>query len=289
MVVGTGVYKNTDEAYPLDKKTLGKVALRSLLGAGAKNAETSESIGWAWSLMPALKKIHTDEEDLSLAMGHHLEYVNAAGPFATFAMGVVLALEQQKAEPETIRSVRTALASACDGLGLSMFRYLLVPFIAAICCALAANGNMAGVFVMILACALVSIACRMILINIGYAKGVRAAESFMKHAEELKHASRLAGVFMLGAITVIVASQLNLSASFTTDAGVIELNHLLAYTLPGFAGLAAVAAAYHLLAKKNRSLAFTLIVFVLAALILVMLGFAGDYASPLALPWVYRG
>ncbi len=169
-----------------------------------------------------------------------------------------------------------------------MIRCLLVPLLAAVCCALASNGNMAGVFVMILLSAAVTIACRMILINIGYAKGVRAAESFMKHAEELKHGSRLAGVFMLGAITVIAVSGLNFSAGLVSDSGVMALNNLMAYVLPGLAGLAAVCLAYHMLAKKNRSLAFTVIVFMIAGLALVLLGFAGDYVTPLALPWVMK-
>lgn len=289
VVVGTGVYKNTDEAYPLDKKTLGKVALRSLLAASAKNAETGESIGWAWSLAPALKKIHTDEEDLALAMGHHLEYVNASSPLATLAMGAVLALEQQKADPQTIRSVRTALSAGTDGIGLSMFRLLLVPLLGVIGCSMAANGSIAGVILMIVLCALITIGLRMALINYGYARGVRAAESLIKHAEELKHASSIAGVFMLGALTVVLASQLNFSAAFAGSDGVIGLNELLTFVLPGLAGLCALVCAYQLAVKKNRPMAVTVIVLTVIALLLVVLGFAGDFASPLSLPWIIHG
>lgn len=289
VVVGTGVYKNTDEAYPLDKKTLGKVALRSLLAASVRNAETGESIGWAWSLAPALKKIHTDEEDLALAMGHHLEYVNASSPFASFAMGAVLALEQQKADPQTIRSVRTALSAAADGIGLSMFRLLLIPLLAVAGCAMASNGSIAGVILMITLSAIVTIGLRMILVNTGYAKGVRAAESLMKHADQLKHASSIAGVFMLGALTVLLASQLNFPAAFGWQNGVVELNDLLVYVLPGLAGLGALVCAYQLAVKKNRSMVFTVIVLIVIALVLVLLGIAGEYGSPLPLPWVVRG
>ncbi len=289
MVVGTGVYKDTNEAYPLDKKILGKVALRSLFAGASTNGETAESIGWAWALAPALKKIHTDEEDLALSMGHHLEYVNAASPLTTFTMGVVLSLEVQKADPETIRSVRTALASAVDGLGNSLFRFILVPLLAMICIALSANGNMTGAVLMAVCSAVVTIALRMYLINFGYAKGVRAAESFMKNADALKHASSVAGVFMLGAMTVI--SFYEISSAFTVPAAgnIRTLSGFSELVLPGILGLIAVALAYRLLVKKNRSPFVTVIIFAVIAVLLVVLGFAGDYPSLLKLPWVIKG
>ncbi|MDO4416418.1 MAG: PTS system mannose/fructose/sorbose family transporter subunit IID [Erysipelotrichaceae bacterium] len=289
MVVGTGVYKDTNEAYPLDKKILGKVALRSLFAGASTNGETAESIGWAWALAPALKKIHTDEEDLALSMGHHLEYVNAASPLTTFTMGVVLSLEVQKADPETIRSVRTALASAVDGLGNSLFRFILVPLLAMICIALSANGNVTGAVLMAVCSAVVTIALRMYLINFGYAKGVRAAESFMKNADALKHASSVAGVFMLGAMTVI--SFYEISSAFTVPAAgnIRTLSGFGELVLPGMLGLIAVALAYRLLVKKNRSPFVTVIIFAVIAVLLVVLGFAGDYPSILNLPWVIKG
>ena len=289
MVVGTGVYKDTNEAYPLDKKILGKVALRSLFAGASTNGETAESIGWAWALAPALKKIHTDEEDLALSMGHHLEYVNAASPLTTFTMGVVLSLEVQKADPETIRSVRTALASAVDGLGNSLFRFILVPLLAMICIALSANGNVTGAVLMAVCSAVITIALRMYLINFGYAKGVRAAESFMKNADALKHASSVAGVFMLGAMTVI--SFYEISSAFTVPAAgnIRTLSGFGELVLPGMLGLIAVALAYRLLVKKNRSPFVTVIIFAVIAVLLVVLSFAGDYPSLLKLPWVIKG
>lgn len=289
VVVGTGVYKDTNEAYPLDKKTLRSVALRSLLAGASKNAETAESTGWAWALSPALKKIHTDEEDLSLAMGHHLEYVNASSPLTTLAMGVVLALEVQKADPETIRSVRTALCAAVDGLGNALTRFVLIPLLAMLGCAMAAKGNMAGVFVLIIGTLLITLCARLALINYGYAKGVRAAESFMKHAEALKHAASVAGVFMLGALTVIVSGALGSVSGVAAYDKVIGFEALMDNVMPGFAGLLSVMIAYQMLVKKNRSPFMAVLVFILIAAVLVLLGFTGDYASFLSLPWIIRG
>lgn len=289
MVVGTGVYKDTNEAYPLDKKILGKVAFRSLFAGASSNGETAESIGWAWALSPALKKIHTDEEDLALSMGHHLEYVNASSPLTTFTMGVVLSLEVQKADPETIRSVRTALGSAVDGLGNSLFRFILIPVLAMACIALSASGNIIGAVIMAVCSAVITIALRMYLINFGYAKGVRAAESFMKNADALKHASSVAGVFMLGAMTVISFSEITSAFTVPAAGSVRTLSGFDELVIPGMLGLCAVAFAYRLLVKKNRSPFVTVIIFAVIAALLVILGFYGDFPSFLNLPWVIKG
>jgi PTS system N-acetylgalactosamine-specific IID component len=286
VVVGTGVYKDTNEAYPLDKKILRTVALRSLLGSGSMNSETGESFGWAWAMMPALKKIHTDEEDLSLCLGHHLEKVNAASPLTTLTMGVVLALEQQKADPETIRSIRTAMSAAADGLGLSMFRYLLIPVLALLCSQTASQGNTLGAVLMIVIPAVIAIALRLVMINIGYGKGVRAAESLIRHKEALNHAARIAGLFMLGALAVILSQALPASASFATALnGTVKTSAMADQLMPGIAGLSAVGIAYYMLAKKNRPLIAVVIVMILIGLIGAALGFWSPSAV-FAAPWL---
>lgn len=286
VVVGTGVYKDTAEAYPLDKKILRSVALRSLLGSGSMNSETGESFGWAWAMMPALKKIHTDEEDLALCLGHHLERVNAASPLTTLTMGVVLALEQQKADPETIRSVRTAMSAAADGLGLSLFRYLLIPVLALACVQMASAGNTLSAVLMIVIPALIALVLRFVLINIGYGKGVRAAESLIRHKDALNHASRIAGLFMLGALAVILSHSLPSAAGFATENnGTVMIGAMADQVMPGIAGLCAVGLAYYMLAKKNRPLIAVVIVMIVIGLAGAALGLWSP-AALFAAPWL---
>ena len=285
VVVGTGVYKDTSEAYPLDRKTLNAVAFRSLFAGAARNGETADSIGWAWAMSPALKKIHTDEEDLALSMGHNLEYVRSISPLATLTMGVVLALEQQKADPETIRGVRTALSACTDSLGNSLFGYVLIPFTAAWTCAMAAKGNAVGAILFALVTAAFSIVLRFALISYGYAKGVRAAESMIRHADALKHAARIAGLFMLGALAVYAGKNLPFMAGVAVSNDVIDLAGSLNQVLPGAFMLCAVWLAYTMLAKKNKSVAVTALVILVICMLGALLGFFGG-GSMLQLPWI---
>ena len=254
MVVGTGSYKDKNEAYPLDRKTLRSVALRSFLIDASFNAETGESIGWLWAMMPGLKKIHTNEEDLSLSMGHNLEYVNTGGHLSTLAMGAVLSLEQQKADLEAIRSLRTAASAASLGLGSILFHWLLIPAVSLTAAVFALEGNALAAVLAFVIPAAVSAALRIILINVGYSKGTRAFEGLIRQREALTHAARIAGIFMIGALCAVFAADTAPAVSVTMAETSFDLNRTVASVLPGIMGVGTVWLCYDMLTKKNKSI-----------------------------------
>ena len=103
-------YKDLTPAPRLDNKTLNKMVWRSCQLQACFNYERMQSVGWLWSMLPGLQKIHTNKEDLAASMTHNLDFLNTH-PFAvTFVMGMVLSMEQQKMDIQTIRSVRISVA-----------------------------------------------------------------------------------------------------------------------------------------------------------------------------------
>lgn len=64
-----------------------------------------------------LQKIHTNKEDLKASMAHNLDFLNTHPFLVTFVMGIVLSLEQNKADTSTIRSVRISAAGPLGGIG----------------------------------------------------------------------------------------------------------------------------------------------------------------------------
>lgn len=287
MVVGTGKYTNTNEAFPLDRKTLNQIFLRSFFADASHNGETGSSAGWCWALMPGLKQIHKNEEDLALSMGHELEYVSAASPVSTFAMGVTLALEQQKSDLETIRSVRTAAAAAADAFGRALFSYAVIPLTAAGCCALCSGGNMLGVVLYFAVLAVLSCALRYGMLYLGYSRGVRAAETLCRHSEALKHAARLAGIFMLGAMTFLFVRGLEPGMYARVEYQTVSLAEGLKNVLPGILPLACIGIVWRMLTKKNRSLLQCVLLLLVIGLLGALLGlFGGFFVSPLPLPWL---
>lgn len=277
MVVGTGSYKDSNEAYPLDKATLRSIALRSLVSGVSYNAETGESMGWLWALLPGLKKIHSDEEDLALCMGHHLEFVDTGNMFSSLAMGVVLALEQSKADLESIRSVRTSVAAACKGLGRVLVTCFAIPLLASIILAFHSLGTIGAAFYA-LALAIATVVLRIQLIYFGYSHATRVTEKILRHKDHFTYACRCAGVFMIGALAVLHGDGFFADMNML-KAGSWTLGQGFNGVAPGMCGLFVTWLAYHLLAKKNWSLlkCFILIVGIALAFGLLSL-LLGSYA-----------
>ena len=138
--MASNVYTNLTPAAALDKKTLNKMVWRSLNLQASFNYERMQAAGWLYGILPGLEKIHTDEEDLKLSMAHNLEFFNTHPFLVTFVMGIILSLEQQKADINTIRAVRVAAMGPLGGIGDAIFWFTLVPIAAGIAEEMALSG-----------------------------------------------------------------------------------------------------------------------------------------------------
>lgn len=294
MVVGLGTYQNQQEAFPLDKKTLNKIALRSILMSASKNAETGESIGWCWAIAPGLKKIHENQDDLALSMGHHLEFVSTGSFFSTLAMGVVLSLEQQKCDLETIRSVRTAVNAIAESLSASVMRILLLGFLAIGCATLSMEGSFAGVALYVIIGLLLTLVLRFALIRVGYAQGTKIVEKLNKNKEAFKHASQILGAFTIGALIVIstkyVVPGITYDASSALGVSLsVDMADVFTNIMPGLVGIGVTYLSYILLTKKNWSIGRCVILIIVFTLICGFFGLwttISSYTTPISWPWM---
>ena len=110
-------YRDLTPAPQLDKKTLNSMVWRSLFLQASFNYERMQAAGWLFGILPGLEKIHTNKEDLSASMEHNLEFFNTHPFLVTFVMGLVMNLEQQKADIPTIGAVRVAAMGPLGGIG----------------------------------------------------------------------------------------------------------------------------------------------------------------------------
>ena len=85
------------EKIQLSKSDRQKVWWRSTFLQGSWNYERMQNLGWAYSLIPALKKLYTKKEDQAAALERHLEFFNTHPYVAAPIIGVTLALEEEKA------------------------------------------------------------------------------------------------------------------------------------------------------------------------------------------------
>lgn len=276
MVVGITQYTNKNEAFPLDKKTLNQVALRSFMVSASKNSETGEAYGWCHALAPALKKIHENEEDLALSMGHNLEYVETGSFFSTLAMGVVLSLEAQKCDLETIRSVRTTMNVLCNSLSHALFNLMILSTIAIACIPGANNGNVASVAVFALAAMILAVVLRFVLIKVGYAQGTKIMEKLMKKKEDLAQASKIMGGFTVGGLIVLATKHIGTSNTLVSAVQSSSLSSVASNILnavPACIGLVCTYVFYYLLTKKNYSITKCVGIVVLIGCIMIAISF----------------
>lgn len=276
MVVGITQYTNKNEAFPLDKKTLNQVALRSFMVSASKNSETGEAYGWCHALAPALKKIHENEEDLALSMGHNLEYVETGSFFSTLAMGVVLSLEAQKCDLETIRSVRTTMNVLCNSLSHALFNLMILSTVAIACIPGANNGNVASVAVFALAAMFLTVVLRFVLIKVGYAQGTKIMEKLMKKKEDLAKASKIMGGFTVGGLIVLATKHVSTSNTFVSAVQSSSLSSVASSVLnavPACIGLVCTYVFYYLLTKKNYSITKCVGIVVLIGCIMMAISF----------------
>lgn len=201
MASNATTYKNLTPAEPLDKKTLNRMVWRSLNLQGSFNYERMQAAGWLYCILPGLEKIHTDKDDLSASMQHNLEFFNTHPFLVTFVMGIVLSLEQQKADINTIRAVRVAAMGPLGGIGDAIFWFTLVPITAGITANMAINGSLAGPILFLLIFNAVQFAVRFFLMNWSYALGSKAIEMLTSNAKEFTRAASMLGVFVVGALT----------------------------------------------------------------------------------------
>lgn len=195
-------YNNLTPAQPLDKKTLNKMALRSMNLQASFNYERMQAAGWLYCILPGLEKIHADnEEDLKLSMEHNLEFFNTHPFLVTFVMGIILSLEQQKADIDVIRAVRVAAMGPLGGIGDAIFWFTLVPITAGITANMAISGSIMGPILFLLIFNIVQFALRFFLMHWSYNLGTKAIDLLTANAKEFTRAASMLGVFIVGALT----------------------------------------------------------------------------------------
>ncbi|MCO4476938.1 PTS system, mannose-specific IID component [Streptococcus infantarius subsp. infantarius] len=85
------------EKLQLSKSDRQKVWWRSTFLQGSWNYERMQNLGWAYALIPAIKKLYTSKEDRAAALERHLEFFNTHPYVAAPIIGVTLALEEERA------------------------------------------------------------------------------------------------------------------------------------------------------------------------------------------------
>lgn len=209
-------YIDSTPAEALTKKDLNRMAWRSLLLQASFNYERMQAGGWLYTLIPGLRKIHKNPQDLANSMKMHMEFINVHPFDVTFLSGLVLAMEGSKEKVSTIRAVKVALMGPLGGIGDALFWLTLLPICAGIGASLALQGSLFGPIVFLLMFNVVHFGLRFGLAHYGYHAGTSALALLKTHTKKISHAASIVGMTVIGAL---VASYVHLSTPLVMHAG----------------------------------------------------------------------
>lgn len=243
-------YRNLTPAQPLNKKTLNKMVWRSLNLQASFNYERMQAAGWLYCILPGLEKIHTDKEDLKTSMAHNLEFFNTHPFLVTFVMGIVLSMEQQKADVNTIRAVRVAAMGPLGGIGDAIFWFTLVPIVAGITANMAIGGSIMGPILFLVIFNGVQFALRFFLMNWSYKLGASAIGVLTANAKEFTRAASMLGVFIVGALTSNYGAT-TVALEVANGESPIVIQNILDGVLPKMIPLALTLLCFWLMKKKG--------------------------------------
>ncbi len=130
----------------LEKSERFNIMLRSQFLQGSWNYERMQNGGWAYAIIPALKKLYPNKEDASAALKRHLEFFNTHPYIAAPILGVTLALEEERAngapvDDAAIQGVKVGMMGPLAGIGDPVFWFTVRPILGAIAASLAASGS----------------------------------------------------------------------------------------------------------------------------------------------------
>ena len=278
-------YVDKTPAKKVGKATLNKMVWRSLNLQMSFNYERMQAAGWLWAMLPGLEEIHTNKDDLATSMSHNMEFFNTHPFLVTFVMGLVLSMEQNKADINSIRGVRVAAMGPLGGIGDAIFWFTLVPIVAGITANMAIAGSIAGPILFFVIIFGVQMAIRFWLMYWSYDLGTSAIVTLTKNAREFTHAASMLGVFVVGALTCNYGAT-TLGMTIPNGESVIDIQGLLDGVLPCMIPLAFTLMCYFLIKKKNWSPTKCIFLFLALGVIGAIFGiWSGDYTSLVSVPW----
>lgn len=246
---------NNTEIKKVDNKDLKKVFWRSFTLQGSFNYERMQGLGYAYSMIPVIKKLYKTKEEISAALKRHLEFFNTSPQISTFIMGVTTAMEEQNAnnkdfDETSINAVKTALMGPLAGIGDSFFWGTFRIIAAGIGASLTVKGNPIGIFLYILLFNIPHLFFRYFGLFWGYKVGTSYLESISKSGlmQKITTGASIVGLIVVGAMT---GSMVTFTTPLVIFAGSakVQIQTILDQILPSMLPLGLTLLLYYFLKK----------------------------------------
>ncbi|HEO2024686.1 TPA: PTS mannose/fructose/sorbose transporter family subunit IID [Streptococcus agalactiae] len=194
------------EQIKLSKSDRQKVWWRSQFLQGSWNYERMQNMGWAYALIPALKKLYTTKEDRAAALERHMEFFNTHPYVAAPIIGVTLALEEEKAsgtpvEDKAIQGVKIGMMGPLAGIGDPVFWFTVRPILGALGASLASAGNIFGPIIFFVGWNLIRMSFLWYTQELGYKSGKEITKDMSGGIlQDITKGASILGMFILAVL-----------------------------------------------------------------------------------------
>ena len=183
-----------------------KVWWRSTFLQGSWNYERMQNLGWAYAMIPAIKKLYTKKEDQAAALERHLEFFNTHPYVASPILGVTLALEEERAngaeiDDTAIQGVKIGMMGPLAGVGDPVFWFTLRPILGALGASLALGGSIVGPLLFFFAWNIIRMAFIWYTQEFGYKVGTSIAKDLSGGLlGKITQGASILGMFIIGSL-----------------------------------------------------------------------------------------
>ena len=190
----------------LTKKDRISIWWRSTFLQGSWNYERMQNGGWAFAMIPAIKRLYKSKEERAAALKRHLEFFNTHPYVASPVLGVTLALEEERAngapvDDVTIQGVKVGLMGPLAGIGDPVFWFTVRPILGALAASLAMNGNILGPIIFFFAWNIIRMAFMWYTQEFGFKAGSRISDDLSGGLlQDVTKGASILGMFILGSL-----------------------------------------------------------------------------------------
>ena len=253
---------------PITKQDIKKVRYRwLLLGEAAWNYEKMQGLGYCFSMIPVLKKLYPEQEDMKKALNTHLQFFNTHQEFAEIILGIDIAMEEKEGIEalEAVSAIKTGLMGPLAGIGDRVDQGVVATIPLAIFVPMALEGSVIAAFIPGLIYIAWSFGWSWFLFNKGYSLGKNSVLEIL-HSGAIKKVIDIAsivGLFMIGCLS---ASYIKVQTivEFASDTSTVKLQEIIDGILPNMLPFIVVMGMYLYITKRGpkyiRLMIYTMII-----------------------------
>jgi PTS system mannose-specific IID component len=162
--------------------------------------------GWAYSMIPAIKKLYPDKDQQIAALKRHLEFYNTHPYVSAPVVGVTLALEEERAngvpvDDATIQGVKVGMMGPLAGVGDPVFWFTVRPILGALGASLAASGSIVGPLLFFILWNVIRMAFIFYTTTMGYKLGTSITKNLSGGVlGKITTGASVLGMFIIGAL-----------------------------------------------------------------------------------------